>query len=46
MTCAGCLEDVTVTLVVTGRGERSHLCKRCYFAPKEVFVPRSGKGKK
>lgn len=36
--CAGCGEDVTVTLVVIGRGERSHLCRRCYFIPKPVVI--------
>jgi hypothetical protein len=38
MICAGCGEDVTITLVVTGRGERSYLCRKCWLIPKPVVV--------
>ena len=41
--CAGCGEDVTVTLVVTGRGERSHLCRKCWLIPKPVVIERRKK---
>lgn len=43
VTCASCFQDVTITLVIAGRGGVSHVCRRCYFVPKDVVVVRSRK---